>query len=134
MLESDSVRLNRITKDKYAFPTEGELWVALVLAQKYGSIHFKAPSRIQSVESPDIKMDGLLWEIKTPEKLGKNTIGNAFSKAKGQSENVVFSLRELRMVLELKAIRQIESEFNKTKRVRRLIIVTRGKKLLTFEK
>ena len=91
------------------------------------------PSNIKGVHTADIKMCGLEWEMKSPLGDGRYLMSNTIQKAVKQSRNVVIDLRRVKRRQE-KCLRELEKEFNKSKSLKRLKIITRGGKLIDFEK
>jgi len=47
--------------------------------------------------TPDVNINGILWEIKSPRGGGKKTIDNNFRTARKQSKNIVLDLRRIKM-------------------------------------
>ncbi len=81
----------------------------------------------------DIKMAGVEWEIKSPKGKGKYLIQNTLHKAATQSENVIIDLRRIKLNEEC-ALMQLKKEFPLSKRLQRMVVVTKRRKLLTFGK
>ncbi len=79
-----------------AKPEAHEIQTALFLKRYGQKIVFLAAKNLDHVKTPDIKMDGILWEIKSPVSAGSRTIEAAFRQAIKQSENVIFDLRNSR--------------------------------------
>ncbi|MBO4241778.1 MAG: hypothetical protein J5883_00675 [Clostridiales bacterium] len=90
-------------------------------------------SNIQGVHRPDIIMDGLEWEIKSPKGEGKWLIKNTLQKAKDQSENIIMDLRRVKIPQE-KCLTAIKREFDHSKRIKRIKVITKKLKLLEYEK
>jgi len=68
-------------------PKDHELSAALILANHFGAnAIFLCP---QLDKTPDIEIDGMRWEIKSPKGDGKKTIENNFRAARKQSLNVM---------------------------------------------
>ena len=89
------------------------------------------PSQIKGLRMPDIMMGGIPWEMKSPEGDGKKTIQNTMQNAAHQAGNIIIDLRRCK-INEEKAIRGFEREFNLSKRVKRMKIITLEEKNLTF--
>jgi transposase len=96
-------------------------------------IRFLPPSRIKGQRTPDVSIDGVLWEIKSPHGSGEQTLGRAFKVALKQSPNVVFNLRSC-PIPTLKAVRKLTKEFHMAKSAKRLIIITKAGKFLDIPK
>lgn len=50
----------------------------------------------KGIKNPDIRMDGKLWEIKSPIGVKSRTLENAIRAAAHQSPNIIIDLRRLR--------------------------------------
>ena len=90
-------------------------------------------SNIEGLHKPDIHMDGLDWEIKSPKGEGKWLIPNTLKKAQHQSDNIIIDLRRIKIPQE-KCLIDLKREFNHSKRIKRLKIITKSHKLLEFDK
>ena len=82
--------------------------------------------------SPDIMMRGLIWEMKSPNGKGKSTIEHIFRKAAHQSENIILDLRRSKGKNESKNIHQIEQRFFRSRRVKRMHIITKDGKFISL--
>lgn len=91
------------------------------------------PSYIPNTKTPDFKMNGLLWEMKSPIGKTRSTIEHAFQAAIKQSKNIVFDLRRVQMPNE-KAIKILEQLFHYSKNAKHLLIITKDKKILEYKK
>ena len=74
-------------------------------------------------------MDGIEWEIKCPEGNGKRTIENILKKAESQSHNIIIDLRWIK-IPEKQCISQIKLNFNTKPKIKRMLIVTKGLRLI----
>ncbi len=92
-------------------------------------IVFIKPSNIPNVHTPDIEMDGVMWEIKCPEGSGKRTIENTFKKAETQSSNVIIDLRWIKLP-EKQCLTQIKLNFDTKQRIKRMYVITKGLQLI----
>ena len=90
-------------------------------------------SNIEGCHTPDIKMDGLDWEMKSPKGSGKWLVKNTVQRAAHQSENIIIDLRRVKLPQE-KCLRELEHQFEMSKRIKRMKIITKGKKCLDFDK
>ena len=91
------------------------------------------PNNIKGVHTPDIKMNGREWEIKTPLGEGKYLISNTIQRAAKQSSNVIIDLRRTKRH-QIKCLRELEREFNKSKSLKRLLVITKSGKILDYKK
>lgn len=83
-------------------------------------------------KTADIIMDGILWEMKSPQSAGKYTIEHAFQAASKQSENLLLDLRRCKIV-EQKAMAKIEREASRRTKLKRVLIITKGGRLLDIK-
>ncbi|MBO4445702.1 MAG: hypothetical protein J5782_01975 [Clostridia bacterium] len=114
-------------------PEKTELETANYFSEKGKEIKFIRPSSIPGIHRPDILMDGVEWEIKCPVGHSSRTIENNLRKALNQSPNVIFDLRHLR-TSENESISYLENRFNKTSRLKKLLIIKKNGDLLKYTK
>lgn len=81
-------------------------------------------SNNQGEHSPDIRMNRLFWEMKAPKGEGGSLMKNTLQKAARQSENVIIDLRRAKRH-QAKCLSEIKREFNNSKRLKRIKIVTK---------
>ncbi len=108
-----------------AHPEKHEIEIAKIL-NKYGkSVEFLVPANIKNIRTPDIKMDGLFWEIKSPKGSSSRTIENNLRCALKQSKNIIIDLRRIK-IDEARAISQIKEKFIKIKTIKNIIIIKKN--------
>lgn len=90
------------------------------------------PTNTPKMNNPDILMTGTMWEIKTPINYNKNTLKNRMKKASKQANQVIFDLRNVKN--HEKAQKYIIELFRGNRRIRRMIIITKDKKVLDLRK
>lgn len=90
-------------------------------------------SQVKGMRTPDISINGVLWEIKSPTGGGKNTIKHTFQNATHQSNNIIVDLRRCKLQQDL-AIKELEQRFSLSKRIRRMKIITNDEKIIDFKK
>ena len=90
-------------------------------------------SQVKGMRTPDISINGALWEIKSPTGNGKNTIKHTIQNASHQATNVIVDLRRCKMQQDL-AIKELERHFRLSRRIRRLKIITNDEKMVDFDK
>ena len=107
-------------------PKDHELSAALILAH-----HFKTDVvflRPENKKTPDIDVNGMEWEIKSPRGNSKKTIENNLRTARKQSENIVIDLARSKihnMQAVARARFYIRTEAHTIKRLK--IITKRGR-------
>ena len=112
---------------------EHELSTIVYLTSLGHDIELIPKSNQLGVRTPDILMDGLSWEIKSPKGEGKSLMKNTIQKAVRQSENVVIDLRRTKRYQD-KCLSELEREFNFSTGIKRLKIITKSKKIIDFVK
>lgn len=91
------------------------------------------PVQRKGAKTPDIRMSGIEWEIKSPKSNGKYTIEHSFRSALKQSSNIIFDIRGSKMPQQ-KCIAEIERRFNDFRKVQRVIVITKKRELIDFNK
>ena len=84
---------------------------------------------IKGVHTPDMWMNGIAWEMKSPCGKGNSVIKNNLQIAARQSKNVVIDLRRIKRN-EDKSLHEIEKEFNYSKNLERIKIITKGGRIM----
>lgn len=116
-----------VKTDLADLPKEHELSAALILAY-----HFKTNViflRPEYARTPDIDINGVKWEIKSPMGNGKRTIDNNFNEARKQSKNIVIDLRRIKMH-QSKANARINFYLSTPHHFQRVLIITKSKKVI----
>ena len=114
-------------------PEKHELTTAKYFAELGKDIVFICPSSIPEVYRPDIKMDGVEWEIKAPTGNGKKTIERNMHKAAKQSKFIIFDLRRIALS-EKQCMSQLEREFKERGYLRKLLVIKKNGELQEFSR
>ena len=97
------------------------------------NVTFLLPSRRSHDKTPDIEMDGLQWEIKSPFGKSSRTIENNLRLALLQSPYIILDLRRMDgRKPTTKLLREVEKQFKLAKSIKRLIVITREEKHVDF--
>ena len=88
---------------------------------------------IEGVHSPDIIMDNIRWEMKAPIGEGSSLIKNTIQRAVKQSPNIIIDLRRTKRP-QLKCLRELEKQFDNSKSIKQLKIITKTGKVLDYKK
>ena len=118
-----------VKTDLVDLPKEHELSAALILAH-----HFKTNVtflRPEHARTPDIDVNSVKWEIKSPMGNGKRTIDNNFNEARRQSKNLVIDLRRIKMH-QSKANARINFYLSTPHHFKRVLIITKSKKVVAI--
>lgn len=109
-------------------------WNTIELLLNLGyNIELVKPSDIKDMHQPDIIVDNVYWEIKSPKGGAKNTIRHNLKRAEKQSKNVIIDLRRCGFTDE-QAIREIKRIFSISKRIKKIKIITKSENVLDFSK
>ena len=121
-----------ITNNVRLEPHEYE--TVIFLANLGKTIELIPPSNTPHNSRADFAMDNLVWESKSPTgNSTRMTIDRILHKAVKQSENIVIDLRRTK-IPDTQSIRYIKERFIRSRRIRRLLVVTRAEELLDFRK
>ncbi len=117
-----------------AEPEPHEIQTALFLRKQGKKVLFLAPRNRPGVKTPDIRMDDLAWEIKSPVSAGARSIEHAFRSAIKQSENVLFDLRRSKAA-DVANLAKINRQIRliRGKELRRVLVITKDQKLLDLK-
>jgi hypothetical protein len=117
-----------VQTDLVGAPKEHELSAALILAYHFKSdVTFLRPD---TRKTPDINVDGVKWEVKSPRGDGKKTIDNNLRAAHKQSRNVVLDLRRTKLH-QRKAIARINYYLSAgPHKINHLKIITKTQKII----
>lgn len=112
-------------------PRSHELNVAEVLAD-----HFRVDIEfVPTTErnTPDFLIDGVFWELKSPQGRGKNNIQRQLQHAKDQSVNVIIDAsRSKKHPSKIK--REVEYQFRLVKSVKRLLFISKNRKVVEIKR
>lgn len=112
-------------------PEKHELATAKYFAALGKDVVFLPPSNIKEVYRPDILMDGVEWEIKSPQGKSRRTVEKLFRHASQQSKYIIFDLRRSNLPEDI-CINQLERSFSH-KRVKRLLIIKKNGELKEYK-
>lgn len=123
----------RIIPNGVVLETHENATVVFLADQGY-DIELIPPVLTPNSKNADFIMDGIVWEMKSP--LGKSvkTLEHLFIKATKQSENIVLDLRRMQKKDITKNMNVIRRLYRQTRSVRRLLVINKEGKLLTYFK
>lgn len=110
-----------------------ELKTVVFLTELGHNIELIPKSNIYGIHTPDIKMSGISWEIKCPKGEGNSLIKNTLQKAAKQCENVIVDLRRVKRH-QTKCLTELKREFNISKRLKHIKIITKSHKIIDYHK
>lgn len=109
-------------------PRDHEMSAAILLAEHFEcNVIFLRPGRQRT---PDVEVNGVKWEIKSPVGSGKKTMDNNLRSAEKQSSNIVLDLRRTDMNY-YKALSRIHAYLKiENHHIKQLKIITKSKKII----
>ena len=126
-MEKGKLKQNGVHLEEHEYNT-----VKYLLESGY-DVELIPPSKIKHLQMPDIILQGVPWEMKSPVEAGKYTIKNIVQNASHQSVNIIIYLRRCKM-MDDEGIRKIRHYFDLSKRIRRVKIITKTAEIIDFSK
>ena len=102
-------------------PWPHELRVAKILADAGYIVEFLPTGPHKTA---DILLDGIEFEIKTPEKFNPNTLDHTIRRAIRQSPNLIIDTSRLKYIDEVKTKRFLVGQAHKAKMLKRMLMLT----------
>ena len=112
-------------------PEKHEYETARFFADRGLDVEFVKPSDIKGTNSPDFRMIGKMWEVKCHLGSSERTYEDNLRKAIKQSKNVIFDLRRLKSINELKCLK-ILNKYRNLVGLKNLLVIKRDGRLLTL--
>ena len=100
-----------------------EMRVAEILASAGHCIEFLP--ELNSLPTADIRLDGIEYEIKSPERFNPNTLEHAIRDAMKQSPNLIVDTSRMRRVSDHKVQNFLIQQLRKEHRIRHLFMITK---------
>ncbi len=107
-----------------------ELVVAKTLADNGYVVEFLPIKKRKFAKSPDILMNGLKWEIKSPKSSKLSAIERNLKKAYHQSANIIFCSHRMHNLPDKSICKELTKQFVLTKKMKRLLFVGRDHKII----
>ncbi|MDO4889123.1 MAG: hypothetical protein Q4A25_00295 [Candidatus Saccharibacteria bacterium] len=120
-------KIGRITVPKSALVQPHEFNVATILSWTGGDVEFIPTANNRA--TPDIRYEGLEWEIKSPHGKSSRTIENNMRLALRQSRNMIIDLSRMSLP-EDKCIREIKRQDGFISGKHRIMIITKKHEII----
>ena len=104
-----------------------EMRVAQILSMAGHRVEFLSEGNLPT---PDIKLDGIEYEIKSPESSNVNTLKHMIKKATYQSPNLIIDASRLKGMTEKNFMRFLVAEIKAIKQIKRMILITKSGKII----
>ena len=115
------------------FPELHELETAAVFLAQGLDVEFLVPNRTKGARTPDVKINNILWEMKSPRVSSKKTIANALRRAVKQSHNVIIDARAMK-IPESDIERELMRNVPLIKSLKRLILISRTGEIIDLKR
>ena len=120
--------IGHLTKNGSRLEIHEQQTIDLLLSHGF-DIELIVASNQPGSRTPDILMNGVCWEIKSPCGNSKRTLENNLRRASEQSENIIFDLRRIKLN-NLTCIKELEKQFKKRNKIKRMIIIDQKDRLI----
>ena len=115
-------------------PAPHEIDVAKIMALHYKTdVEFIMPIDDFKRKTPDMRMNGVEWEIKTPKGTSKSTIYKQFRRAAKQANNIIIDTRHTKLKYS-RIETSVKQEIDKRKSIKKVILINKSKKIVEFFK
>ncbi len=121
----------RIPASISPYPEKHEITAAGLLADYFGAdVHFVVRGYHKTA---DFRISGRHWELKSPTGNGKRTIQHTLQSALEQSPNIVIDARRSKMHIG-KMKRELGWQLAQTRKIKRLLLITKTGDIVEFER
>lgn len=127
-MKKQKSKIGHITVPKDALVQPHEFNVATILSWTGEDVEFIPTGHMHT---PDIRYQGLLWEIKSPLGSSSRTLENNMRLALKQSTNIIIDLQRLGLPDE-KSVGVVKRRAEKLGKKCRIMVITKTKKIIKF--
>lgn len=127
--------MTRKQKGEVRIPADVDAWgheerTAKAPAKAGYIVQFLPAENAHDAKSPDILMNGVKWEMKSP-KMGRlSAVERNLKKAYRQSENIIFDSQRMGRLPDKSIQKELIKQFSLTKRMKRLLFVNRKRQTI----
>lgn len=114
-------------------PEDHEYETADVFLKLGKDVEFIRPNRTKGSKTPDVKIDGVLWEIKSPLGSGKKTVEKQLQRASKQSKNIIFDGRRTKLSDDYME-KEIAKKFDLVRSLRRIVFIGKDNRIIDFRR
>lgn len=108
-----------------------ELRVAEILAAAGHYVELLAEGLLPTA---DLRLDGIEYELKSPERFNANTLQHTISDALRQSPNIIIDTSRMKKVRDYQVQRFLISQIYKNTHIKRLLMITKQGKIVDIMK
>jgi len=103
-------------------------------ADRGHTVTFIPESKREGEDNPDILMDGIKWEMKSPKTDKLSQIENNIQKANHQSSNIIIDSQRVKYIPDKIIQNLLIERFKQRKTVKRLLFVNRKREIIDIAK
>lgn len=111
-------------------PWPHELRVAELLAAAGHVVDFLAT---RTMRTADILLDGVEYEIKSPERFTSNTLEHTIKDALKQSPNLIIDMSRMKRVSSTKMLNFLLNQVRKSKQIKRMLLITKREEIIDIK-
>ena len=108
-------------------PWNHELHVAEILARNGHYVEFLPEGLLPCA---DILLDGVEFEIKSPERFTPNTLEHTIKDALKQSPNIIIDMSRIKKVSSAKMLNFLLNQVRKSKQIKCMLLITRQEEII----
>lgn len=108
-----------------------ELRVAKILCDAGYTVEF-IPEK-NNIKTPDIKLDGILFEIKSPRSSNTNSLEHTLKNGLKQCNNLMIDTSRIKDARNENIIRFLMSQKQARKQIKRLVLITKDNKIIDID-
>lgn len=113
-----------------ANPWEHEIRTAEALAKAGYTVIFLTPRNGQYVKSADVEMDGVAYEIKSPQSNRLTNIQRTLQKALSQSSNVIYDSQRVKDLTDAQIERELRKQAATSRRLKGLLYINKKRQVI----
>jgi hypothetical protein len=124
-MEQKKAKHGKIIVPPGLIPEKHELETASYFAAQGKDVEFQLPTRTKGAKTPDVQIDGVLYEMKCPFGKGKRTIQTCLQRASRQSANIIMDLRHTPLKTDY-CLAILKREFQLRTNLKKLLVITKA--------
>jgi hypothetical protein len=113
-------------------PEKHELEMVVIFLAMGKDVEFLKPIRIKGAKTPDIVMDGISWEMKSPTGNKSYTIEEQLRRASKQSLYIIIDTRRT-LLLDTKIEKQIHNYLKRSRIIKKILLINKKSKILDIK-
>jgi len=108
--------------------------MADILAENGYIVEFIEPSIRKNERTPDVKIDGVGWELKSPRASSLKAVERNLKRGRWQSDKIVFASRRMKGIPDKAIERELKNRSKEIDGLSRIIFINRQKEIVDIKK